>query len=195
MEIVNRAAERVQAKADELDELAELNSPYTANRLSWDDTPEGERLRRYELTCDRAWNRAFDLFMKIRQKGAELDLATIATLRRSVPFADIDRIDRPAPTVASVIAPPAVPVEKPDLPSEAKVEIEKAPNEANSGVQEPSNELPDGHKEHRIGTPHFDRKPGGFGSNGKAKTHPALERVLGGRKSTLMNLSPIFGEQ
>jgi hypothetical protein len=195
LDIVNRAAKSIQAKADELEELAELNAPYRANRLSWDDTPEGERLRRYELTCDRAWNRAFDLFMKIRQKGAELDLSTIATLCRSVPFANIDRIDRPAPTVTSVIAPAAEPVKQPDLPIEAKVESEIVPNEANSAAPAPSNECPDGHKEHRIDTPHFDRKPGGTGSSGKAKTHPVLDRALNGRKPTLMNLTSIFGEQ
>ena len=43
VEIVNRAVERVRSKADVLDELAELNAPFTAGRLSWDDTAEGER--------------------------------------------------------------------------------------------------------------------------------------------------------
>ena len=190
--IVNRAAKRVQAKADELDELAELNAPYTANRLSWDDTPEGERLRRYELTCDRAWNRAFDLFMKIRRTGGELDLATVARLGRSLPFDNIDRIDRPAPSAVNVVTLPAEPVKQPDLPIEAKMESEILPNEANSGDQAISIEPRDGHKEHRTDMPHLDRKPGGIGITAKPKSHPVLDRVLGGQNSNLMNLSSIF---
>jgi hypothetical protein len=192
LDIVNRAASRVQAKADELNELAELNAPYTANRLSWDDTPEGERLRRYELTCDRAWNRAFDLFMKIRQSGGELDLATFARLGRSLPFDNIDRIDQRARTVASVITTPAEPVQPTEPPIEAKVETEKAPNEANSGVQAVRHERPDSPKDHRIDTAQLDRKPGGIGIAGKAKSHPVLEHVLRGRNPNLMNLSSIF---
>ena len=193
LSIVNRAAKQVQAKADELEELAGLSAPYTADRLSWDDTPEGERLRRYELTCDRAWNRAFDLFMKIRQNGDDLDLATIATLRHFVQVDNIDSIDLPAPTVTNVAALSSEPLEQPDPPIEAKSESEKAPNEANSCVQAPSRERRDGHTEHRIDTPHLDRKPGGIGMTGKMKSHPVLDRVLGGRNSNLMNLSPIFG--
>ncbi len=192
LDIVNRAATHVQAKAGELEELAELNAPYTADRLSWDDTPEGERLRRYELTCDRAWNRAFDLFMKIRQNGAELDLATIATLRHSVHVDNIDSIDLTVPTVADVAALSSEPLEQPDLPIEAKSESEKAPYEANSHVQAPSRERRDGHTEHRIDTPHLDRKPGGIGVAAKVKSHPVLDRVLGGQNSNLMNLSSIF---
>jgi hypothetical protein len=193
LDIVNRATARVQEKADLLGELAELNAPYAANHLSWDDTAEGERLRRYEVTCDRAWNRAFDLFMKIRRTGGELDLATIARLGRSVTFDHIDKTDRPAPTAASVVIPPAEAVEQPDPPIEAKSPSEKAPNEANSCAQVHSGGCRDGHKEARIDPPHGDHKPGGIGITGNQKLHPAIHRLQSGRPSTLMNLSSIFG--
>jgi hypothetical protein len=195
LDIVNRATEHVQQRADELGELAELNAPFTADRLSWDDTAEGERLRRYEVTCERAWSRAFDLFMKIRRTGGELDLATIARLGRSVPYEHIETIDRPAPTVANVVTPPAEPVTQPNPPIEAESAIEKAPNEANSDVQAVSTARLNGHKEHRTDTPHLDHKPGGIGSAAKTKSHPVLERVLNGRESTLLNLTSIFGER
>ena len=90
----DRAIERLQEKAEELRELAELDAPYEADRLSWDDTPEGERLRRYGLTCQRAWSRMFDLLLKIRTKAGELDIATVASIRRSVPTVTTDAIDQ-----------------------------------------------------------------------------------------------------
>ena len=59
----------MQEKAERFRKLAELDAVSAADRLSWDDTAEGERLRRYELTCDRTWFRTFDLLLKTRQKG------------------------------------------------------------------------------------------------------------------------------
>ena len=193
LEIVDRTTERLQEKAEMFRHLAEIDAVSAADRLSWDDTPEGERLRRYELTCERTWMRMFDLLLKTRQKGADLDIDTIASISRSVPTVTVGEIDQPAPTVADVITPPAEAVIPPEPPSEANLAQENAPNEANSHVQAPSRERQDGHKEHRIDTPHLDRKPGGIGVAGKAKSHPVLDRVLGGRNSNLMNLSPIFG--
>ena len=95
----------------------------------------------------------------------------------------------------TAVTPPAEPVEQPDPPNEAKLEPENAPNEANSHVQAPSRERGDGHKEVRIDTPHVERKPVAVGITGKTKSHPALERVLRGRNSNLLNLTPIFGEK
>ena len=101
LEIVDRATERCKRRRRVFRELAELDADSAADRLSWDDTPEGERLRRYELTCKRTWFGLFDLLLKIRQKGGELDIATVAVNR---PLR-ADRhhgltIDQPAPTVA-----------------------------------------------------------------------------------------------
>jgi hypothetical protein len=107
LDIVDRATERLEEKAEALRELAELDAPFTADRLSWDDTAEGERLRRYELTGERTWLRMFDLLLKIRTKGDELDIATIESLRRSVPSVTRGAVDRPAESASSVIIPPA----------------------------------------------------------------------------------------
>ena len=81
LDIVDRATERLREKAEVLRELAELDAAYAADRLSWDDTPEGERLRRYELTCKRTLLRMFELLLKIRRTGDELEIATIAINR------------------------------------------------------------------------------------------------------------------
>ena len=40
----------------------------------------------------------------------------------------------------------------------------------------------------------MERNTGGMGITGKEKMHPALLRVLTGRQSTLLDLSPIFGK-
>jgi hypothetical protein len=69
LELVDRNTERLRKKADALHELAELDALSAADRLSWDDTPEGERLRRYELTCQRTLLRMFELLLKVRRTG------------------------------------------------------------------------------------------------------------------------------
>jgi hypothetical protein len=184
LNIVHRATERLLDKAEALGEMAALNAPFTADRLSWDDTAEGERLRQYEATCDHAWNRAFDSFTKVRRSGGELDLATVAKLGRSVPLDNIHTIDRPVPTAANIVTPPAEPTRRPDPPIEPKSTTDKAPNEANSHVRTPSSECQVGHKEARIDLPHADDNPGGVGTTTKPKLHPALHRLhmAGGRR-------------
>ena len=85
MEIVELATEQLQMKMEVLCQIAELDAASAADRASWDDSPEGERLRRYEITCSRTWLRLFDLLLKARHAGEELDFATIASVERSVP--------------------------------------------------------------------------------------------------------------
>jgi hypothetical protein len=195
LEIVDRATEVLEDRADVNRQLEEINLQTAGRRLSWDDTPEGERLRRYQMSCKRMWSRMFDLLMKVRSTGSQLDIATIESIRRSVPTVTRGQIDQPEPFVADVITPPEEPVNEPDPPSEPKSAGENAPNEPNSHAQAPSSTRLDGHKEFRIDTPHRDRKPGGIGITGTPKTHPVLERVLNGRNSTILNLTPIFGGQ
>jgi hypothetical protein len=195
LEIVDRATARLQEKAERFRRLAELDAVSAADRLSWDDTAEGERLRRYELTRERTWHRVFDLLLKVRQKGGELDFATIAAIDRSVTADSTDTFDSPAPAVASVMIPPEEPATEPARPIEANLAPEKAPNEANSDVQATSSGRRDGHKDVRIDTPHVERKPGGGGITGKEKIHSGIRRLQTGQESTLMDLSPIFGGQ
>lgn len=58
----------------------------------------------------------FELLLKIRRTGAELEIATIG---RSVSYGIVDVVDRPGLAVATAVAPPANPVEEPGLPVEA----------------------------------------------------------------------------
>ena len=41
--------------------------------------------------------------------------------------------------------------------------------------------------------PHVERSAGGIGITGNEKIHPSLHRLLTGRESTILDLSPIFG--
>ena len=94
LEIVDRATLELEDTAGVFRELEEINLRFAGHRLSWDDTPEGERLRRYGLTCKRTQSRMFDLLLKLRTTAGELDIATVASIRRSVPTVTNDGIDR-----------------------------------------------------------------------------------------------------
>ena len=162
----------------------------TADRLSWDDTPEGERLRRYELTCKRAWQRTFELLLKIRQTGAELDLSVIPSIGRSLSLAISGRNRSPRTARRkrrdrTRASPSSSPIRRAKPIRHAKMRRTKPI----SMFRRPRSERPDGHKDFRIDAPHSDHKPGGIGKGGKVTGHSVLDRVLGGRKSTLMNLS------
>jgi hypothetical protein len=143
----------------------------------------------------------FDLLLKIRSTAGELDIATVASIRRSVPTVTTDAIDPLGQFVADdmtvpdePVDEPVPPIEEPVPPIEANLVSENAPNEPNSDVQATSPEHRDAAKEVRIDTPHVERKAGGRGITRKETNQPAFERMMRGRK-TLMNLSPIFGEQ
>ena len=194
LELVDRATAPLRTKAEMLRELAELDAAEAADRLSWDDTAEGERLRRYELTCNRTLLRMFELLLKVRRTGEELDLGTIASFGRSLPTGTMGAIEKPRPADATVITPPAEPVRQPDPPIEANPVREQAPNEANLHAQAHSNSRQDGHKDFRIDTPHLDWNAGGIGITGKGTIHPAIRRLQTGRDSTLLDLSSIFGK-
>jgi hypothetical protein len=195
LEIVDRAVDELEDKAGVYRELTKVHLETAGRRLSWDDTPEGERLRRYEMACSRMEFRVFDLLMKVRRTGSELDIATIDSISRSVPTVMMESIDQPEPTVADLIIPPDEPIEQADPPNEANLESENAPNEAKSHVQAPSSEQRDGHKEFRIDTPHVERKSAGMGIGRKDRGGRALPELDFGRRSPLLNLAPIFGKQ
>jgi hypothetical protein len=193
LEIINRSTLVLEDKADVYRELEQINLQTAGHRLSWDDTPEGERLRRYEMGTQRMWSRLFDMLLKIRSSGSELDIATIASICRSVPTVTMDEIDEPATFIADDITPSEEAVIEPQPPIEANSAGENAPNEANSRVQEISLGRQGERRDFRIDAPHTERRRGGIGRAARTASHPALERALGGRQSTLLNLSPIFG--
>jgi hypothetical protein len=214
LDIIDRAVEPLEQKADHLAEIAEHLAPYAADRLSWDDTPEGERLRRYEMRCSSTWFRLFDLLFKVRNDGGRLDFAAVASIGQPVRVSRIIESDIVAPAVACDTSAPVAAEAEPAAPSEANFEPQTAPNEANRaaaiapneanraaaiapnepdfGVHQGSSTRHNQAREYRIDTPHVGHQGSRSKLGGKSTGHPVLDRVLGGRESTLLNLSGIF---
>ncbi len=65
--IVDQAVEQVKVKAAMAAERAERDAARRADCLAFDDSPEGERLRRYELGYHRAFLRSVEAFSKARR--------------------------------------------------------------------------------------------------------------------------------
>jgi len=64
--IVERATARLEKKAEANRQRAQLDARLATDRLSFDDSSEGERLRRYETTCSRSLYKAIDSIVKMR---------------------------------------------------------------------------------------------------------------------------------
>jgi hypothetical protein len=67
-DIIDRATAQIKAKADEHRRRADVVDALTPDRLLFDDSPEGERLRRYELANGRAKTRSLNE-LRIRQRS------------------------------------------------------------------------------------------------------------------------------
>jgi hypothetical protein len=204
--IIDYVTVPLEEKAGVLRQLAEIDAEEAPDRLFWDDTAEGERFRRYELTCKRTWLRMFDMLLKIRQSGSELDLATVHALSRSVPTVTALKTN-PAVSADSLgMVPTEEPVDSADLPSEPNSGEERAPSEPNSGGEKAPSEPnlageairgagSGGRRELRTDAPHLELKPGAIGITGNGSHLPAFKGVLSGRKQPFLDLTPIFGER
>ena len=60
-------------KAEARRQRAELHAALAADVLAFDDSPEGERLRRYELANGRALARSLELLQKHRRAATQID--------------------------------------------------------------------------------------------------------------------------
>ncbi len=78
--IVDQATQAIQIKADDHRRHAEVNAALLGDCLSFDDSQEGERLRRYELAATRGVARSLDTLLKLRRKGAQVDQAKPAEM-------------------------------------------------------------------------------------------------------------------
>jgi hypothetical protein len=71
--IIERATERLTSKAEAHRERTAVKGALAADILAFDDSPEGERLRRYELAHGRGLARAIDLLRKHRLTANQID--------------------------------------------------------------------------------------------------------------------------
>jgi hypothetical protein len=69
--IVDRAVEKVKIKAAMAAERAAQDATLSDECLSFDDSPEGERLRRYHLSFHRALLRSVEAFAKVRRAALD----------------------------------------------------------------------------------------------------------------------------
>jgi hypothetical protein len=65
--IIDRATAQIAIKAESHRARAEINESLTADRLLFDDSPEAERLRRFDLACGRGLARSLDSLVKLRR--------------------------------------------------------------------------------------------------------------------------------
>jgi hypothetical protein len=69
--LVDRASSRLDGLLKVHEQQAAANAAQEAARLSFDASPDGERLRRYQLSCGRSFFRAVDTFLKVRQTSED----------------------------------------------------------------------------------------------------------------------------
>ena len=105
--IVDRAVEKVKIKAAMAAERAAEEATLRDECLSFDDSPEGERLRRYHLSFHRTLLRSVEAFAKAR-RAAEDDGC-------DVPESEVENRQEPTPSPESLSAPCASPDSFPPL--------------------------------------------------------------------------------
>jgi hypothetical protein len=144
--IVDQAVERLKKIAEAYRTRDEANAKLTADLLAFDDSAEGERIRRYETACSRNLIRTLDAFDKRhRADDADDDRDIDPVIPASIgvclpvsavevePDVEIDRafaaesIDEPIqpsdPIAGNPISEPAATCDDPELPSETTAPI------------------------------------------------------------------------
>jgi hypothetical protein len=69
LELVKNETERIEARLVEHAERAELEGLLANHFSAWDDSPQGERLRRYELTFHRCMFQTIDQFQRRQRQN------------------------------------------------------------------------------------------------------------------------------
>ena len=73
IEIIERVTGRLRRTVDDHRSRAAANAALMADALSFDDSREGERLRRFELACGRGMARSLDTLLKLRRRAVQSD--------------------------------------------------------------------------------------------------------------------------
>jgi len=81
--IIERATERLTSKAEAHRERARAMAALAPDLLAFDDGPEGERLRRYELATGRGMARSLDSLRKHRREAERNGRSTPAGMTRA----------------------------------------------------------------------------------------------------------------
>ena len=68
--LIQRETERLRTRAQAHRQRERVKATRAADLLAFDETPEGERLRRFEITSGRGYTRAIDTFLKLRRAAS-----------------------------------------------------------------------------------------------------------------------------
>ena len=71
--IIAKAVERLETIAEAHRKLAEINAPLITDKLTFDTSVDGERIRRYEMSCSRTLLRTLAEFNKMHKASDEMD--------------------------------------------------------------------------------------------------------------------------
>jgi hypothetical protein len=107
--IIDRATSEIALKAETHRARAEINEALTGERLLFDDSPEAERLRRFDLACGRGLARSLDSLLKLRRAPKPFDCSS-ADLADSASNADetLESCATPNETNETVVEPEIV---------------------------------------------------------------------------------------
>ncbi len=136
--IVDKATLRLEAKREVHEAHAALEAAETVDRLAFDASPEGERLRRFQLAGQRALLRTVDTLLKLRRQetmgpagGEPAELsgrgATVAGLAATI-GCGLDAID----SLHANVLPAG-----PDPLAESEPAAENSPNEPDTAAADP----------------------------------------------------------
>ena len=173
---IDRATAQIGVEAEAHRRRAETVDALTSDRLLFDDSPEGERLRRYELANGRAKARALNE-LRIRE---HLPLSVVSG-QLSVVRGPLSVVSGSADVVTEAIAPNEPTERRENAPNEATGHWENAPNEATGHWENAPNEptecwenAPNEPTVECCGKTRGRTKPPSTGENAPERTHRAL---------------------
>jgi hypothetical protein len=131
MGIIKRAIERLTLKAEVHRERARVEAAMVPDLLAFDDSAEGERLRRYELACGRAMSRSLDKMLRLVDRPLPIDVGPLSvdigpSSVVSGPLSDLGGDDEPT--------------EEPNATNEPTVACENVTNEPTDACENATNE-------------------------------------------------------
>jgi hypothetical protein len=130
LDIVDRAMGQITVKAEAHHRRADVDAALAADCLSFDDSPAGERLRRYELASGRGMARSMDLLIKHRRSDVSSPLSVVSGPLSVVRVEAIEQASPLSePTSAWSNAPNEPTVVHENAPNEPTVIDENAPND------------------------------------------------------------------
>ena len=141
--IIDRATAQIAVKAEAHRVRAEINDSLAADRLAFDDSPEGERLRRFDLACGRGLARSLDSLLKLRRAPELGDCALSGADDALESSATPDETNEPTLAAVGLESPTYMEATKRDTANEATDAFENMTNEATDAREYVTNEATD----------------------------------------------------